>query len=106
VGTDHRSATVRLTHSASRAGRSVIQRHIAREIPRSINPEMNVKRVTGVERDEKMLSDCVSVNDGVAIEQHAIAETPLRTGDGYSLTHKMTAKLCRDAVNRVALGHT
>ena len=65
-----------------------------------------MQRITRVERDEQVLAHRVRVGDDVPVEQNTIPESPLWTGDDGPFTREMTAKLCRDAVNGMALGHT
>lgn len=105
MSADDSSATGSLAHSPARTRCGVVQRDIPREIPRTINAEVHVKRIPRIERHKQVLADRICVNNGVAVQQDAVPEAPLRRRDRNTFTREMPTKLCRDAVDGVALWH-
>lgn len=105
VFADDRAAHIRLTDSPAAGKRRRIELDVSREIPRTVNPEVHVERLSAVKRHKKVLANCVRVVDDVTVEQDAIAEATLRARHGGSLTHKMLPKLRGNAVNGMTLGH-
>jgi hypothetical protein len=70
-----------LTHSPARSQRGVIQPHRAREIPRAVNTQVDVKRITRVELEKQVLANGVRTNDGVAVDQRCVAESKTTFGN-------------------------
>jgi hypothetical protein len=105
VFTDDRAVHIRLTDSPATCECRRIELHVSREVPRTVNPEVHVKRISTVECNKKVLANCICIGNQMPIEDHAVAEPTLRARHDSDVTHKVLPKLRGNAVNGMTLGH-
>jgi hypothetical protein len=66
---------------------------------------VDVQYITAIEGHKQVLANGVRIGDGVSVQQYAITKSALRAGDRDSFAEVMTAKLRRNSVYGMSLGH-
>src|SRR5690606_25879287 len=113
VGTDDtvavvhdRAALVGLPHASVRGCDGRIDRDVAREVPRAVEPQVHAQPELVIELEEHLLADGLRLHDLMPVEfGRSRREAALRRAHRDGRSGEVRLELPRDPVNGVTLGH-